>query len=299
MIKIRALIIRIKIILPILRIEKKDKFMSKKQLLFPTDFSENSVEALKETAQLNQLLKYKIIILHTYSRPYSDKNKDVSQESKLLGLEQQIDRKFKKFIDQVSEVEDQDYEFKKIIGYSVDVIREEVEKNNIDLVMMSTKGAVGVGELFGTRTSKIIKNAETPIIVVPPGTHLSELDKLGLACDFSENTSYEKIDFLINLAEVLNLEIDIITLNRQEKTMTEAELSNREKLLSIMSHLPAKSSYTHHDDVNKGLIEYCKNNSIGLLTVLPKSYNYIENIFHESLTRRMAFQSPIPILVLK
>jgi len=274
-------------------------FMSKKQLLFPTDFSDNSVEALKEAARLNKLLKFKIVILHTYSRPFVGKNEEVSQESKLLALQEQIDRKFKKLIGKVAELEDQEYETVRKIGYSVDVISEQLNKQDIDLIMMSTKGAAGVGELFGTRTSKIIKNSNTPIVVLPPKTQLSELSTVGLACDFSANTSYDKVDFLIELAEVLNLKIDIVTLNRQEKTMTKTELDNREKLLSMMSHLPATSTYTHHDDVNNGLIEYCKQNDIGLLTVLPKSYTFIESIFHESLTRRMAFQSPVPILVLK
>ena len=137
------------------------------------------------------------------------------------------------------------------------------------------------------------------MIVVLENSKLSDLNMIGLACDFSENTEYDNLDFLIELSEKRKLEIDIITLNRQEKTMTKEELTNRDHILSIMNHLKPKVSFTHHENVKKGLIDYCKANEIGLISVLPKSYNFIERAFHDSLTMRMAFHSPIPLLVLK
>lgn len=81
--------------------------------------------------------------------------------------------------------------------------------------------------------------------------------------------------------------------------MTKRELANREHVLELMEHLDTRVSFTHHDNVKQGLIDYCKQNEIGLISVLPKSYNYIERIFHDSLTMKIAFHSPVPLLVLQ
>jgi nucleotide-binding universal stress UspA family protein len=262
----------------------------------PTAFSINSIYALKEAISLNKKLKYELIIFHAFSRPYSE-SKEYHQSTDKL--EKAVDRKFDLLLEELPEIKSYTYHFKKRLGYSIEMILDQVEKDQPDLIIMNTKGAVGLGELWGTKTAKIIKSVSVPVIVVPSSTSLTNFTKIGLACDYSENTDYDHLDFLIGLAELNKLEIDIITLNRQEKTMTRKELDNRKRILGLMEHLPAKVSFTHHENVKAGLIDYCKKNEIGMLSILPKSYPFIERVFHDSLTMRMAFHSPVPLLVLK
>jgi hypothetical protein len=179
------------------------------------------------------------------------------------------------------------------------MILEQISEDKPDLIVMSTKGAVGLGELWGTKTAKIIKSVDIPVFVFPVNTTISDLNRIALACDYSEDTKFEKINFLIRLAELKNLEIDIVTLNRQEKTMTKEELANRKRILQMMEHLKPKVAFSHHENVKRGLIDYCKLNEVELISIVPKSYNFIERAFHDSLTMSMAFHSPIPFLVLK
>lgn len=273
--------------------------MDTKKLLFPTDFSENSIDALKEAIALNKYLKYEITIFHAYSRPYLEKKKDYDQSLQLEKQAKTIDKKFAKLEEEIPDIRKFQYHFKKKLGFSVDMILAQISEDEPDLIVMSTKGAIGLGELWGTKTAKIIKSVDIPVIVVPVNTTLTGLNRIALACDYSEETDLGKIDFLIRLAELKGLEIDIVTLNRQEKTMTKEELSNRDRILDMMRHLKPRVSFSHHENVKKGLIDYCKANEAGLIGILPKSYNFIEGAFHDSLTMRMAFHSPIPLLVLK
>lgn len=271
--------------------------MNKKKLFFPTDFTKHSKEVLQDAVKLNKSLDYEIILFHAYSRPYSEsKSHDPSQ---LGELERKIDNKFSKLLEDVPELKDTSHQFIKKLGFSVEMIIEEVQSLKPDLIIMYTKGAVGLGEIFGTKTAKIIKSVDMPVIVMPANTKLSEFDRVGLACDFSENTDYEKVDFLVELAKAHELQIDLITHNRQEKTMTKDEIANRRQILEILRHLDTRVSFTEHDNIEQGLIDYCKKHEIGLLGILPKSYSFIERVFHESITQRMAFHSPIPLLVLK
>ena len=69
----------------------------------------------------------------------------------------------------------------------------------------------------------------------------------------------------------------------------------RKKLESIKTTF----NFTFHDKIDKGIIEYSKSNGIGLIAIVPKSYGFIEQLFHESLTEKMVFKSPIPLLILK
>lgn len=270
-----------------------------KKLLFPTDFTDHSIKALEEALILNRKLNYHVTIFHAFSRPFMENKSGFKESLGLKQLEERIDKHFARLEKNLPELSKHEYSIVKKLGSTVELIPEYVRTHDISLIIMNTKGAVGVGELWGTKTAKIIKMVEIPVVVVPTGTKLSDCSELGLACDFSDETEYEKVEFLLELASKCDIPIDIITLNRHEKTMTDEELKNRDKLLDMVKHVKSKISYRESNSVKKGLMDYCKANEIGLLGILPKSYNFIERVFHESLTTRMTFNSPIPVVVLK
>ena len=270
--------------------------MKNKKILFPTDFTTQSVRALKETIELNQQLGFEVIIFHSYSRPYTE---GFDQKGQLDKVEKDADKSFDKITKEIPELQSQQHSFRKILGDTIDSVVELVEKEAIDLIVMSTKGAAGLGELFGTKTAKIIKSVAVPVIVIPADSSLMPIGKLGLACDYSHETPQGKLDFLTHLAAVIKPDLELITLNRDEKTMTKQEQKNRESLVGAMEKLAHKSSFIEHDDVKWGLIEYAESNELDMIAVIPKSYTYIERVFHESLTQKMAFHSPIPVLVLQ
>ncbi len=270
--------------------------MKNKKILFPTDFSNHSIKALKETVAINVHLGFELTILHTYSRPYSE---GYDQKGPLEKLEKNIEKEFDKLIKEIPELKSQTYSFQKQLGNAIDSVVNLVENESIGVVVMSTKGAVGLGELFGTKTAKIIKSVDIPVILIPTDSSLMPMAKLGLACDYSDEIPRQRLDFLLYLAEKMNLDLDLVTLNRDEKTMTRQEQKNRKDLVNSIEKLSHKSSFIEHDDVKWGLIEYAKNHELDMIAVIPKSYNYMERLFHESLTQRMAFHSPIPVLVLQ
>ncbi len=268
--------------------------MKQGKILFPTDFSALSLSALRQAVELNKALGYEWIILHVYHRPYAEQGYDQQRELKMK--EEKIDKQFEQLLEDMPELKKQKYQMIKKLGYSVTAIAETAL--HADVVMMSTKGAVGIGELFGTTTAKIIKTVQKPVIVIPKNASLHDLKRIGLACDYSEKAYINSMNFLVELALALDIAVDIITLNRDEKTMTSEELQNRDAVVEMMNGVKSHIVFTEHTDIKQGLIDFCTENDIGLLSILPKSYNYLERLFHESLTLRMAFQSPVPLLIL-
>lgn len=266
-----------------------------KTLLFPTDFSEVSINALRETIRFNKLLQYDLLIVHAYSRPGSEK----AGSSALKAREYRIEQKYERLVEAVPELKEMPHNFMKLLGYSTDKILEAVSKSEVGLIVMGTKGAVGVNELFGTKTEEVIQKSTVPVIVIPKNGSLTDIRRIGLASDFSKTTDYAKIEFLIHLAERIKKEVVIVTLNREEKDMSKSELKLQAEVLKKMKNISSGVEYVFDTNKERGLVEFCKRNDIGLVGFLPKSYNFIENLFHESMTRRMAYQSPVPLLVLK
>ncbi|MGK7390117.1 MAG: universal stress protein [Candidatus Cyclobacteriaceae bacterium M2_1C_046] len=268
------------------------------KILFPIDFSELSKKALLQAIDFCKKTDAHLIIFHVYHRPVG-KGNAASDKLKLNRTKELVEKGFEKLSNTISELKQVSHEFKKTLGIFDENLVEAVKKENVDLVIMATKGAVGFGELWGTKTAKVIKMIDVPVIILPDRSELQEISKVGLACDYSESTDYASVEFVGRLAEQLKLDVNVVTLNRVEKSMTREELHNREQVLEYLKDVPHSFNFTSHRNIQEGLVDYCKAKNLSMLAILPKSYSFLERLFHDSLTQQMAFQCPVPLLVLK
>ena len=269
--------------------------MKKQQtILVPTDFSERAKNAIDQAIHVASRIDARIIIYHVYHRPTMERAQKVSLEN----LKKKIDRNFDKLSGSFPDLKKIPCEFRKELGLTVEKITDLVNKDGIDMLIMATKGASGFNEVWGTKTAKIIKQIKTPVFVIPDNTSLKDMNKIALACDYSLKTDENAIGLLTDLAEKLDFEIDVVTLNREEKTMTKKEHENRDHLVRQMGNDHSNFKFTQHAEVDKGIMAYAKANNIDAVVLFPKNYSFIEQMFHESLTEKMVFNSPIPLIVI-
>jgi nucleotide-binding universal stress UspA family protein len=272
-----------------------------KKILFPTDFSERANKALDQALMIAEAFNSKMIIHHTYSRSVDSGNTSGHPGRRINSLEseQNFDLAFKKLLDKSEKLRNVSHVFNSAQGTVVENIINTSTKEQVDLIIMATKGARGFGELFGTKTAKIVKSADVPILVIPDNATLENVNKLGLICDYSREINYGSLEFLLKLASQLKLYVDVITINRSEKVMTDSEKTYRQQVLKKLESVPSTVNFSFNSNVDEGIIDYSKKNDIGMIAMMPKSYSFMERLFHESLTEKMTFSSPIPLLVLK
>lgn len=270
-----------------------------KTIFTPIDFSERADSALKQIVTLAKRFKSKVIVYHVYHHPFIKTDSSIHLDGLLENLERGIDKQFKEFLEANSDFQALDHEFRKERGLSSEKIIETIKNENIDLVCMATKGAQGMGELWGTKTAKIVKSIDVPVLVIPDNTHLANIKKVGLVADYSQEANYHSLDFLSNIMEALNLEVDVITFNKDEKHLSSSEKAYRQLVKKKLENVPTSFHFTSGNDLEHGLMDYCLENDIGLIAILHKKYNFLVQLFHESLTEKMTFRSHIPILVLK
>jgi nucleotide-binding universal stress UspA family protein len=268
-------------------------------ILFPTDFSERSHQALDQAITCAEKFGMKLLIYHTYTRPVTEWDTGRSLTESLQALERSIEAKFDKLPDQHKQLSSVPYEFRKGIGLLDEGIISTAQKEEVSLIIMATKGAKGFGELWGTKTALIVKGVSVPVLVLPDHTSLEAIEKVGLVCDYSKEANYHTLDFLLELVKALELNIDVVTLNRDQKTLSSQELAYQQLVRKKLEDISPTFHSTFNSQVEEGIMEYSAANGIGLVAILPKSHGFIERFFRESLTKKMTFHSSIPLLVLK
>ncbi len=268
-------------------------------ILFPTDFTARANSGLKQVASIASDIGAKLVIYHAYSRPYSESGSKEQVDKMLLNSEREIERKFKSYSNHIEELTSIDCEFIKELGLFTDGLVRFAKRKEVDMVAMPTKGAKGLGLIWGTKTGTIVKSIDKPIIVIPDDTDLPSVKKVGLVCDYSNQTDYHTLDFMHDLVQALGLQVDTVTLNGHEQDMTPEEKAYQQVVRKKLEGISTSFSFTSHSYVDDGIIDYAKENDIGMIAILPKTYSFLEGIFHESFTEHMTYQSPLPLLILK
>jgi len=145
--------------------------MQIKQILVPTDFSDNAQNALDYAIDLAKQTSAKLHLLHTPVIPtylLMDLSYSPGPEAITRILNEAQDALDK----QAKRVEEAGIEHFSAIreGTVHEVIRDYAREHDVDLVVVGTHGRSGVSRLmYGSVTERVVKTVHTPIIVVPPG----------------------------------------------------------------------------------------------------------------------------------
>ncbi|HEY0175113.1 MAG TPA: universal stress protein, partial [Pedobacter sp.] len=67
----------------------------------------------------------------------------------------------------------------------------------------------------------------------------------------------------------------------------------------IWNEQQVKYLYTDHENIEEGILDFADEHAVDLLIAVPKEYNFLERIFHRSLTKNLAYRTHLPLLVFK
>ncbi len=174
-----------------------------KRILVPVDFSEQAKVAAKVAAQIAKLTNADIYLLHMLELPTSvtiDSGNYASSSNaptSLLFVERAHEKfiRFKKqhFLAGINIIE--------IVQFNkaFEGILEETKKQDIDLIVMGSKGVSGIEEiLIGSNTEKVVRRSEVPVLVVKEAPDDFKIDDIVFASNFkfeNRKTFQKIIDF--------------------------------------------------------------------------------------------------------
>lgn len=274
-----------------------------KTILFPTDFSDNSIQAIKYGIELfGKIDECKFILVHAYETPKAGATMLVSIDS--LYKEEVVSRlkKLKEDLcNQFYTACDLRISLSAFKGTLTSTIKKLSKQEQIDYVVMGTKGSSGIREvMIGSTTFDVIKNTKLPVIVVPEHAVLKSPKKVVFASDLS-NIDKKTLNPLYSLVEASGASIDILNIVSEKEAVAEEVSSYQND--NISSKFFGVYGHTYHqingEDVEKTILDYVDENETDLLCVVNKKRNFFEGIIHSSVSKKLAFHSHTPLIILK
>lgn len=237
-----------------------------KNILIPTDFSTNSLQAIEYSVNLFKNEKCSFYFLNTY---LNNSNSFNALEILQAG-DEWFDKPREESLEELGKLVEaftmnsigKYHNFYAISEWSnlVEGIKKKVELLDIDLVI-----------LFNSNKKEKVKNNESimenvrscPILVVQADSSICEKVHLTIASNFEHSINTNEIEIFCEVLSNTNIEVSILVLDEQNM-LSEHRTNNLEKLIGYMKKNQerlieisyAKSSYhlkqyglTHHDEI--------------------------------------------------
>jgi len=271
-----------------------------KKILFPTDFSEIANNAFIYALKLARVYDAEVVVLHLFELPnltYTQLPDNLMEIYNSVEIDQF--ENFKDYVPYLRELAEKhnlgSVKMSHVLkhGNLLDGMKEVIKQEQIDFVVMGTKGATGRIEVFlGTNTASVIARLPVMVLAVPDEAKFTEIKHIGFATTYGES---DKIALMkvVNFATMLGATVKCLTVKTSnfKKVPSEIELWKKDfKNESVEFFL------IPHDDVKETILDFIRSQHIDVMAMPSRKRHFFETLFTRSLTQKLSFHTDTPIL---
>lgn len=276
-----------------------------KHILLPTDFSDNSWNAIKYAIKLFKEETCIFHVLNTYTPiiynveyvlgyPAQFGLGDVIRTNSQGNLKELVARIAKEFPNNPK------HKFETLARFDtlISGIKEFMVKHTTHVIVMGTKGATGAKEiLFGSNTVHVFKEITCPIIAIPSGFEYENPHEVLFPTDLEVDYKETQLSLLKEIADSHHSRINVMHVSTGYD-LTAAQISNKLELESLFKNL----SFLFHElksiDIRDAINQFQIKAKINLLVMINNKHSFFENLFFQSKLNQIGFHLNIPFLVL-
>ncbi len=269
-----------------------------KKIIYTTDYSDNSVSALKYTYALSKLLQADVIVLHIFK-------KQPEPETELISEEKQIIQHHKNRIRDFCSLHlKQDFDHLNFSAAAVkgtDVSQEIlrfVRDLNVCMLVMGACGTGNLKDLFLSSTStKMLSISPFPLLIVPTGFVFKKLEKIMYTSDLQLKDIYN-IGELVKIVNPLNTKIIIIHVSKEDNLMSKNLLEWFKKSLSEkVNYQNIEIETIFSEDIFETLTLSIDEYEADMVAMMERKHKpEINYLLYRDLVKRMQSSLKVPLL---
>jgi nucleotide-binding universal stress UspA family protein len=275
-----------------------------KKILLPTDFSDNSWNAIKYALNLfkDEACHFHLLNTYTpliYNIEYMEVSTaqfglvDAMKETSKNGLE-----KLQKRIEK--EFKNSKHTFTKISSFNTltNEIKELHEGHVMDFIVMGTKGATGAKEiLLGSNTIHVIKNAKCPVLAIPSDFSFEIPHEILFPSDYNIDFQIKHVQSILDIAKLYHSKINILNVSFGYD-LASNQVLNKQKLEKYFKKATCVFHSVNHNSVEEAITKFQLNAPVNLLVMINNKHSFFENLFFKSTINQIGFHLNIPFLVI-
>ncbi len=277
-----------------------------KNILIPTDFSDNAWNALNYGLEMFKKTKCTFYLMHINPLPtYSGAGTSLSaSDSDLRAVImknskedlQELQNRIQK---EISLNPKHTFVPLAFYDYFTETVKREAKKNNVDMIIMGTKGASGLKKAtVGSNTGDVITKVAHPLLAVPENAQYTDITEIAFPTDFQINYDLKVLDTLIEIATMNDAEIRILNITKQGKELTAEQQKNKDFLDNYLVDIDHSFHTLTGLKLETAVQAFTESRDIHMIAMVAKNLNFFQRILFRPDVEKISYYTQVPFLVL-
>lgn len=284
-----------------------------KRILVPTDFSEQSENALNFAYQIAKKINGEIELLHVLDEPeggqYSAMD-NILLSGEMSGGEGMDAIYFAKLLEKTKERFEEilarpDYSDVKIItkmqtGTPYKNINQESEKGKVDMIVMGTSGVSDWEEAFvGSNAERVVRHALCPVFTIQNHVNIDLISNIAYASDFKFNHE-QLVELIQEVGHLLNAKIHLVKVN------TPSDFKNDKNNYAVLKSFAVENKFLNyelhvynHEEEEDGIIAFSESFGMDMIVMATEGKSGFSRLLEGSIAEDVVNFSKIPVLTFK
>ncbi len=268
-------------------------------ILMPTDFSENSWNAISYALSFFKNVYTNFYFLHVEPTEWED------EEENLQTIQIKAKNSAKAFQTLLERLGEQKLNKKHQFftslerSHFVEAIRQQVTERDIDFIVMGTQGANGYKKAtVGSHSTDVITRVKCPVMVIPENATYRAPKNITFPTDFNISYKNKVIHTLKQVCYFNDSSLSVLYLYKKSKELTERQESNKSFLKEQLLEIEHSFHYTRNDTLEEAVESFVTSHDTQVITMMAKNLNFFQHILFHPVAKKISYHKEIPFLVL-
>lgn len=281
---------------------------NRKRIVLPTDFSENAWNAVVYALTIFRDVPCDFVVLNAFQVGTSGLSTKMGQanETRLFNLlKEQSERDLREVLERINKTNDNPehrFETISIADNLVNAIGRTVYNKGVDFIIMGTKGASGLKEVFmGSNTYRIIKEIDfCPIIAVPEDFKSDgAIETILLATGYEHLFESYELKPLLQIAKLFGSKIKITHVGSLDELTPEQKTSRnviKKQLKGVEYDFIGVEKDASINNTIQKMVE--RDSAVQMVAMINHDRSFFERLTREPVIKKVSFNSKVPFLVI-
>ena len=276
-----------------------------RKVMVPTDFSENAFNALKYACQIFKYERSEFLILHAFADEVYGQDVQLKRSFFTELKEATYQKSESCLANTVKRIKDYSpnprHKFKSIsaFGTLTDEINDWVNDENIDIVVMGTRGETNDRSItFGSNTLQVLKYVHCPVLAIPAEYTYHAPRQLLFPTDYMVPFKRRELKLICDMSGSFRSDIHLLYINPLNKLSLRQE-DNKQFLQQCLQKANLYFETTEEEDKEIAITKYIVHKDIDMLVMVNSRHSHLEEMLYQSTIDKIGLHIKIPFLVLQ
>lgn len=184
------------------------------------------------------------------------------------------------------------------MGMAADEIDDAAAEAKAGIIVMGMRHPNAAGQVLGSIATVHLRKTRIPVLIVPENADYHRVKICLLATDLHTRNDWHELDALLMLTKQFHAGVHVLNVVSEKEVAGEDASRSGIRLENRLKEIPHSWHFPVDGDVIQAVGTTADKIEADWIAVVPHRTNWFRDLFHSSVTKKLAFRTSRPLLVL-